>query len=591
MAASVKRLRVEPLATQGQVDSRAGVVDALDPGHVDSLPPGEALAQAQAARPPAPLENNDPLRQRIFSHRRNFWRWLAKKFERPELTPEEKAIQDERERRRQLVAVLRKESVLFMDRIRDCLNRLDLCYRYKKSDHDFLMRGIKSIGFETVRMAPDAIYLKVDTRLGRLPRGISVMQLITEEVLTDLSISCQHRVRVDYSENHGVWYIIERASGVLGIPSHVQYQDMIKGFPASADGLSIPMGMTSNSRPVYKSLGVMYSMLVGGTIGAGKSNVLNVILCTLILRNSPDRLKLLLVDLKGGLEFSFYEGIPHLLSVPEVAENGICYKREQVPDVLRWLLAEGERRISVMRAAGYKDIGRYNQHNKRKHMAHLVVLFDEYADIRLDSKGGKESEELITNIAQRFRAVGIHVILCTQVPKSEIISTRIKGVLPAKLAYSCPTNQASMAILDNGHAKGLTPAGRCILQYGEEITLQSPLITDQMIKDIVDGAKAGHFELAAKRHDVTDLEIQTHALEVESGFLSLDRLFQVYRDRGMTYLELMALLKSWEDKEFIIGSSLYRVMPASGARARRLVAVEVGQEDPEPEGAANDDKN
>lgn len=494
------------------------------------------------------------------------------------LTPEEDLLYRESVRRKAIETQLKSEAGLFMDRITNVLTRRNLCYRSTSGTKE----SVKTVKFAYVKIYPEAFYFFVE--VGKIPRGISVLDLVKTDVLTDLSIATGHRVSAHFSERSGCVYIVERSTGVLGIPNHVKLSDMWGATPAHADGLSIPLGLSTNSKPVYRSLSQMYSLLIAGTIGSGKSNFANVLLCTLIRRNPPDRLKLILVDLKGGLEFSFYEGIPHLLSIPKHAENGICYARDQVPGVLTWLLAEGERRIQIIKASGHKDIGRFNHHNRKQAMPHLVFMADEWADVRLEPKVGKAAEDLLTNIASRFRAVGIHVIICTQTPKVEVISTRIKGVLPAKIGFSVPTNAASMVILDNGNAKSLEPIGRCILQWNDEIQIQTPFISDADIKLTVEGAIAGTFEkIEPKSHDVTELEIMNYALEYESGWLPGQHLYKAFKSRGITQREVLDMIIAWEGQEFVVGSSVFKVTPPSGNRARRLVAVDDTEVKADPE--------
>lgn len=569
---------VSPESTSGSVLSQSGSVQ-IDGHQIITTDPNDTVVivpESEAVGDPD--ENPNPWQKNIHAHPpRNPWRklflWIIPRlFSREKkYTPEELMMLEEQKRRELLENTLREEAELYKRRIINTLDRLELCYRYKKSERDFLMSGRQSVRMDWIVMQPDAHYFRID--IMSLPRGVSVRNLFDEQVLTDLSIACGRRVSGEYSEKTGAWFIVERATGVFGIPDHVRFQDMFAGFPASADGLSIPLGITVNSKPVYRSLGTMYSMLIGGTIGSGKSNILNVILCSLIRRNSPERLKLLLVDLKGGLEFAYYEGIPHLLSVPDVVEGGIAYYRQQVPEMLRWLLAEGERRIKIIKASGNKDIARYNQAHKKKYLPHLILFIDEWGDVKLDPKIGRESEELLTNIAQRFRAVGIHVVLCTQMPKSEVVSTRVKAVLPAKIAFSTPTIEGSKAILDNGHAKGLTPPGRCVFQWSGEVLVQTPFINERIIRDVVSGAISGEYQEISQGHDVTPLEVQEWALSNDNGYLSIRRLFEHFSPRGITRAELLEWLSEWEGQQFIVGTSLYHVDPASGSRARRLVAV------------------
>jgi DNA segregation ATPase FtsK/SpoIIIE-like protein len=275
------------------------------------------------------------------------------------------------------------------------------------------------------------------------------------------------------------------------------------------------------------------------------------------------------------MEFGPFEGIPHLYTLPG-APNGICQYREAVPDILRWLLHEGERRIEIIKKAGYKDIGRYNSRNRKHALPHMVLMIDEWADVWLERKLGTTCEVLLTDIASRFRAVGLHVIICTQVPKSEVISTRIKGVLPAKVCFSMTSNTASMLVLDNSNAAGLSPIGRFILQFPpDEIQVQAPFVSDEDVKAIIEGAKSGNYEaVQARSHDVTELEIMTWALANDNGWLAVARLFKQFQTRGITQREILEQVATWEGKEFVIGTSLYRVEPPAGSRARRLVAVD-----------------
>ena len=493
------------------------------------------------------------------------------------LSPEEQMVRDEQIRRKKLKSVIASDADLYMDRIINALDRRGYFHRPTKDESRGGMRITRHVGFDLVKLQPEAIYLRINT--ARLPYGVAIMDLMDRPLLVDLSIACGHRVSAEYSERVGAWYIIERAVGVRGIPEHVRYLDMFNAIPASADGLTIPIGMALNAKPIYRSLARMYSMLVAGTIGGGKSNILNVALVTLIRRNSPDRLKFILVDLKGGLEFQYFEGIPHLIPLPGIAPGGIADKSEQVPGILHWLHEEGEKRMKIIREAGHKNIGRYNAYRKSGRMPHIVLVIDEWADVMYNKAIARDCEETLANVAQRFRAVGIHVILCTQIPKAEVISTRIKGVLPAKLAFSVPTLAASMVIVDNGDARGLQPVGRCVYQWDGQYEVQTPYINEEIISEIVNGAISGVYEESKSTHDVTILELMEYALANESGYLSRDLLYREYKARGLTMDELNQWLSSMEGQEYVIGTSLYRVDSARGNRPRRLVAVDEDADD------------
>lgn len=585
------------MATHGNSgDALSGQDGGQHPMDADAIHPHDEREQAASQpddRPVVPTENIDPLRSRISKprHRKGIWRIMGRIFSKPELTAEQKAAMAEKARRQALEAQLRKEAALFKERIINALNTNNICYRYPKSKNDLLHRGIQQVRFERVVMQPDAFYFQLDVQ--HLPQGVNILDVVNDQRIIDhLSVACGHTVHGRYAVTNGAWFIVERAGGALGIPAHVMWSHLMELIPDSADGMSLPLGVTTNGKRIYRSLNEMYHMLIGGTTGAGKSNVLNAFICALIMRNPPERLRLLMVDLKGGLEFASYEGIPHLLEVtippkktdksedctcppePEVI-SGIAYKREQVPPILEWLMQEGERRICLLKGAEVRDIGRYNQRHRAHPLAHLVFVVDEIADLKIDSDNWKRCMTMLTNICQRLRAVGIHVILCTQIPRADVVPTEIKGVMPAVMAFNCPTNTSSMTILDTGDAKGLTPVGRCIFRWREQVTLQTPLINDDQIKSIVTDVREGKLAHAQiKSHDVTELEMQTWALEWDNGWLAQRRLFAQFQKRGITNAEIGAWLQSWEGQEVVVGSSIYKVEPPAGNKARRLVSID-----------------
>jgi hypothetical protein len=501
---------------------------------------------------------------------------------------ERDAEQHARAHMRQQKSRLRVEADHYARIIAGTLEDLNICYRYKKSESDFLTSRVKRISFRRPYvLREEAIYLEVDLRPGKRPRGVGVKELSDTDKLDNLSINCGHKVLCRYTAESGFWYVVEREYGVRGIPSHVKYDAMLEARPASADGLSLPLGIGENKRPVYRSLGQMYSMLIAGTIGGGKSNVLNVMICTLMRYNSPNRLKFVLIDLKGGVEFSFFSAIPHLLQLP----NGVDYagekihkpalieRRDDVPDAFRWLILEGERRMERLKAERAKSIGQFNFRNQRHGMPHIVVVIDEWADVKLDRKLGSEAEEMLINIASRFRAVGIHIILCTQVPNKDVVSIRVKNVLPAKFAFACPDVHASILILGDGSAHGLSPAGRGIFDWGgRRHELQTPYINNDTVDSIVAQAVAGKFnDVQTATHDVTDQEIFEWALTENGGHLDYRGVFNRFRIRGITEVIIKDMLASYENQKVVIGASVYLIVPGGPGKARRLLADEGDQ--------------
>lgn len=530
--------------------------------------------------------------------------------EKQELEAEQKARKHLREQR----SLLESEARKFCKDITEKLVDLNVCYRFKQNEKDWLTGGIKVIAFRRpFVLSEEAIYLEVDLRPGRSPRGVGVDDLSDEKVLKNLAIACEHPVYVRYESGKGFWYIIERETGKRGIPVHVKYDDMLSARPASADGLSLPIGIGENKKPIYRSLGQMYSMLVAGTIGGGKSNFLSVLLCTLLRYNSPRRLKLVLVDLKGGMEFSFFQGVPHLMQLPAkalkppkkakkgkdiVVKEGkleledetvtedpedpedsrlvpaIIEKREQVPGALKWLIDEGERRMDLMKGKA-KHIGQYNHKFSKKALPHIVLVIDEWGDVKLEPTVGKTSEERLINIAGRFRAVGIHVILCTQTPNKDVVSIRVKNVMPARLVFNCPDQFASMLLLGDGAAHGLNPAGRSFFVWGgTRVEAQTPFINNAAVDEVVAQAVAGKFnDVETVGHDVTNEEILEWALASNNGDLDYRAVHNQFRLRGLSQQQAKDICASFEGQEVVIGSATYRVLPGGPRKARKLIPI------------------
>jgi hypothetical protein len=570
----LRGISAAPSAPEGALVSTAGAVavEAEDMREPDPEASG-LTGEYSAGDVQIHLDDNpDPLRRRITNgYRRSrmvrfiTWLWSWRPWRPP--TEEERLERIEQNRRNELQAVLRAEAIDAETRIVNCLNRRELCYRYKKSERDWFISGVKSVRFKRVGLQPEALWFQVDTE--RLPRGVGITQLMDPDVLTDLSISVGHRVYGEYSPDNGVWYIVERAAGVRAIPAMVRYNDIMDHFPRTGDRYTFPVGLGVNNRRLWVSLLDMPHGLIAGSTKSGKSNFLNCVLGTLISRNTPADLRLLLVDLKGGLELSFYEGIPHLLDVPGIAPGGLIYEREAVPDVITYLMGEMDRRTGILRAAGHKNLKNYNARRERK-LPVILLVIDEYADVKLFSKLGRAVDEKMANLAAKSRAVGIHILVGTQYPKREVIDTLITANLPAKFAFST-TGSGSMVILGNGAAAQLAPAGRSVYQLGaQEILVQTPYMPDTLIREIVQAVKTDR--PADYSLDVSIQDILAWAIENNGGKLTARTLFEKFNTvPNATITRWLNELPETID----LDGRVYRVMPGGPKNPRRLEIIDL----------------
>lgn len=470
--------------------------------------------------------------------------------------------------RKALSALLESEAKLAERRIINCLTRINICYRFKKSEQDFFVSGVQEVQILRASLADSALYFHIDT--DHLPRGVVTTQITSPETLTELSLACGKTVSADYDTDHGLILIMSRSGNANGIPEEVNYTHIINDIPENRDPFTIPIGVGQNGRRHYASFSDMVHMLVAGTTGSGKSTFLHGTLLSLAQRVSPEMAKFILVDLKGGMEFNFYTGLPHLLQIPQ-APTGIIDNRDAVLPVVMYLIEEGEKRMAILKKDDCQNIGQYNRGRRKKIMPHIFFVVDEYADIKLDPQLGRDVEDMLVNVASRMRAVGIHIIICTQTPKSEVINTRIKGVLEARVAFNCPSGPMSMTILDSYAAHNLKPVGRAVFSFKGELQVQTPKVQRDQIRQIVADLRDGKLGVITRQHDVTFEEIAENALRNDNGYISADRLYMIYKNRGISRDELRELITSHNGEEFIMGMTPYTLILTSN-KGYRVVA-------------------
>lgn len=213
--------------------------------------------------------------------------------------------------------------------------------------------------------------------------------------------------------------------------------------------LTFALGKDIAGKPVVADLARMPHLLVAGQTGSGKSVMINDILTSLLYRNSPSDLKLILVDPKQ-VELTPYNDIPHLLT-PVINEPEKCIS------ALKWAVAEMERRLRTMAEVGKRNIAEYNNLKKEEGMPYIVIVIDELADLMM--MAARDVESLIVRLAQKARAAGIHLVLATQRPSVDVITGLIKANVPARIAFTVASQVDSRTIIDQMGAEKLLGRG------------------------------------------------------------------------------------------------------------------------------------
>lgn len=453
----------------------------------------------------------------------------------------------------------------------DVLTNLGYCDMQMKDSRRVIKKRIRFTLTEVGQFA--YVY-----HLDRLPFGVKATAMGSDEVCTELAQSLGHKVRYDLDLS-GLRYTVEIGS-TLSIPNFVGFGDIDdkQPIPKNLPTLGFWAGLGHNGKPVYKNLADAPHMIIAGSSGGGKSNMENAITC-MFLRNTPDKVRMIFFDLKGGIEFSQYAGLPHLLPLENKSgwsNQGIIEYPVDVLPALDAIFAECMSRLTRLKNANVKKLSEYNRGKRPKdRWPYIVIFFDEWASTK--KLVGNEAENKLSNIANLSRSAGIHFVLATQYPKAEIINTAISVNFPWRMAFNMGSG-ASQSVLGNWDAFGLSPTGRAVLQTNENSTqVQTPRITNSNIKQITEKARTGVDTGSLENLD--DMDVLEWALDNAQGNLTFEQLFNHFRDR-IHRLQLIDLLKNMDNKTFDVNGAYYKVIPGKLNIPRRMILeTEQGIED------------
>jgi DNA segregation ATPase FtsK/SpoIIIE, S-DNA-T family len=311
--------------------------------------------------------------------------------------------------------------------------------------------------------------------------------------------------------------------------------------------LKIALGKDVAGNPVAADLTAMPHLLIAGTTGAGKSVCINDILTCFLLNKTPDELRLVLVDPKR-VELTGYNGIPHLLS-PVIVEA------DHVVGALQWMMREMDNRYRMFSETQTRNIADYNVHCEKKQikkLPYLLVVIDELSDLMMLAPD--ETERAITRLAQLARATGIHLIIATQRPSTDILTGLIKANFPARIAFAVASSVDSRVILDQPGAERLLGRGDMLFQAPDApapIRIQSAFVSDTEINRLaaywrgftVSGHAPQRPDQSAAFHSTKGVPLKQSRLWEEMDEENLDSKFgealQIVQSEGQASVSML----------------------------------------------------
>lgn len=350
-------------------------------------------------------------------------------------------------------------------------------------------------------------------------------------------------------------------------------------FTSSQSKLTIALGKEIMGKPVVTDLARMPHLLIAGATGTGKSVAINSMICSILMKATPEEVRLLMIDPKR-IELAPYEGIPHLL-------HPVVMDPKKATLALRWAVQEMERRYELMAEVGARNIDAYNQivENRKKkstegpdevlheRLPYIVILIDELADLMMISS--KDVEDSITRLAQMARAAGIHLILATQRPSVDVLTGIIKANFPTRISFQVSSKVDSRTILDTVGAERLLGSGDMLfLPPGTSrvVRIHGAYISDAEISKIADYLKrqkkpiydesilvAGSEEVSGEDiHDEKYEEAVKLVLETRQASISMiQRRLRIGYNRAARIIEHM-------EREGIVG-------PSDGVKPREVL--------------------
>ena len=338
------------------------------------------------------------------------------------------------------------------------------------------------VKFEKIITTKEAFYYKIKTRSrtfwgarSELPHQTRIADLVDSDTCFEIGATLERPVAARFDNlRHGVWIVVYREEAFDNIPAYLTFAETLPYFPADASTGTLILGVDSNRDYVYADLDTNPHILIGGGTGSGKSNIINVILCSLLQVGEPD-LDLYLIDLKE-MELVYYDEAPQVREIATDAKAAIA--------MLQRIRQEITRRKHIMRKRGRK-LADFNAAHPDERLNRIIVVIDEAAE--LTKASGEEVRaqaiELISSMTNLGRSIGITIILATQRPSTAVVDNAIKINMPLVIGGRVRNRAQSEVIIGSSGLERLPkiPGRMLILEGIDPVEVQTPFISDEAV--------------------------------------------------------------------------------------------------------------
>ncbi len=281
----------------------------------------------------------------------------------------------------------------------------------------------------------------------RPPAGVKLSKITSLENNLALSLAAESiRIEAPIPGKQAVGIEVpNRKAASVGLKALLKSKE----WRDSSTPLSFVVGSDISGKPVIDDLALMPHLLIAGQTGSGKSVMINTLLVSFLYRNPPSNLRMILIDPKR-LGLKAFDAIPHLLTP-------IIYEPDKTVSALKWSIGEMERRSKIIAETGAQNIIEYNQLEDQENLPYVVIVIDELSDLM--SVAARDIESLIVRLAQKSRALGLHLVLATQRPSVDVVTGLIKANVPGRIAFSTASQVDSRTIIDRAGAEKLLGNG------------------------------------------------------------------------------------------------------------------------------------